>query len=744
MFICMLYLALFLISMACVYFVLYKLHVHNVAYYGSLFLLITVVNLAYFCYSISADKGMALVANEFTYLDGTFVMMLFLFCIMDLCGLRVPKRMSIPMCVLNTFFIVAAVTSGNHDYFIKNAEFVTSLGASHLHIGFGPLYNAYIIYNILNMIATFGIILYAYKHRKKKVSYKNTIALAMVLFSIIAIYFIEFIAHIPCDILPVGYVVLELVMLQVLRRNGIYDVSAIAIATNEQSKDFGCIVFDKKKHYIGSNEAAKYYFPDLCDLLIDAPVPEGMIRKEFIEWIEAFDGGNTSTKVYPIMDRKILCYIRKHLREGREWGYVIGMIDDTDQLDFIEKLNTMNEELAQTVDELHKANDTKSQFLANMSHEIRTPINAILGMNEIAMRECDDMSQMSRLQDIANAGNNLLNIINDILDFSKIEAGKIDYFYDEYKLATLIKDVVDLIDQKAADKKLELIIDIDETLPCALNGDKNRILQVFVNILNNAVKYTHQGSVTLKLYGKNKSDKSIDLVAEVIDTGMGIKEEDLDNIFQSFQRVDEKKNRSIEGTGLGLAITQRLIEGMNGNIQVASIYGEGSTFTITLPQEIKDPAPLGNYKLRIADERKSKKVECTVDATGLSILIVDDNNMNLKVAKGLLKPTHADVTLATGGREALDLMAKQHFDIIFLDHMMPEMDGLETLAIAKSTDHMCTDSKYIALTANAISGVREQFMEAGFDEYLSKPVKPLDLYHAIEQFMPKPEASHQV
>lgn len=737
MFVCMLYLALFLISMVCVYYVLYKMNVRKVAYYGAFFLLITVVNLAYFMYSIALDKSMALIANEFTYLDGTFVMMLLLFCIMDLCGFVVPKRMSIPLCVTNTFFLLAAVTSANHPLFIRNPEFVSRVGSSHLRMEFGPIYNAFIIYNVINMLVIFAVIIYAYRHRKRLVSYRHTTFLAIVLLGIVALYFIEYFTNIPFDMLPIGYVLMELAMLHVIHHNDIYDVSAIAIRSNEQNEEYGCIVFDKKKQYLGSNEAARYYFPEFNELLLDAPVPEGRINDEFVNWIIAFENGNTSSKVFTINARKILCYIHKYQHEGRFFGYVVGMRDDTEQQTFIEKLNEMNEELAQTVEQLDNANKTKSRFLANMSHEIRTPINAILGMNEIAMRECDDMSQMSRLQDIENASNNLLAIINDILDFSKIEAGKIDYIDDDYKLAVLIKDVVDLIEKKAFDKGLELNINIDETLPCILYGDKNRLLQVFVNILNNAVKYTPQGSVTFNMYSKNVTADKLDLTVEVIDTGIGIKEEDMANLFQSFTRMEEKRNRSIEGTGLGLAITQRLIQGMGGDIQVASVYGEGTTFTITLPQGVKSEEAIGNYKLRIAEEKKNKKVDCSVNAEGLKIMVVDDNNMNLKVAKGLLKPTKADVTLATSGKQCLELMQNEHYDIIFLDHMMPEMDGLETLAIAKSTSHKCNDSVFIALTANAITGVREQFMEAGFDEYLSKPVKPCDLYRSIEQFIAK-------
>lgn len=737
MIISILYLILFIISMISVYIVLYKMTLKRVAYYGSLFLLIAVVTLAYFIYSISDNLGMALVANEFTYLDGTFVMMLFMFCVMDLCGIEVPKRQSIPMCTVNALFLIIAVTSTKHNLFIVNPVLGSSLGATHISIEYGPIYIAFIIHSILNILITCGIIIYAYKYRRRKVSYKHTTSLGWALFSIISLYIVQNVANLPFDSLPFGYVIIELILLHIIQRNDFFDVAVIAINSNEQNKDFGCIVFNTRKNYLGSNEAAKFYFPELDLLSLDAPVPEGPIRKEFITWIEAYENGDTSKKVFNFFGKKIVCTIREYQKDKRKLGYVISMRDDTEQQNFIEKLNSMNEELSHTVSALDYASKTKSQFLANMSHEIRTPINAILGMNEIAMRECDDISQMSHLQDIESAGNNLLAIINDILDFSKIEAGKIEFFNEEYDVATLIKDVTDLIEKKASDKGLKLNVDIDEALPSKLFGDKNRILQVLVNVLNNAVKYTSKGSVSLNLTSNQTDFDRIDLIATISDTGIGIKKENLNELFQSFTRIEENRNRAIEGTGLGLAITDKLVKGMGGNIHVSSVYGEGSTFTITIPQLIKSKEAIGNYKLRVADTKKSKKNECTVNAEGVQVLVVDDNNMNLKVTKGLLKPTKAEVTLASSGRECLELIAKQHFDIIFLDHMMPEMDGLETLAQAKQTEHMCKDSKFIALTANAITGVREQFMEAGFDEYLSKPVKPQDLYHTIEEFMPK-------
>ncbi len=385
-----------------------------------------------------------------------------------------------------------------------------------------------------------------------------------------------------------------------------------------------------------------------------------------------------------------------------------------------------------------RANKYKSEFLANMSHEIRTPINAIMGMNEIILRE--DISKEVRecASNIKSASDSLLSLINDILDFSKIEAGKMELVNNDYSLSMLTIDVVKMIEVKASQKRLDLNLDVQSTLPDGLYGDENKIRQIMINLLNNAVKYTEKGSVSLNISGSTNEDK-VRLEIKVSDTGIGIKENDLGKLFEKFSRIDEKRNKDIEGTGLGLAICAGMVKFMGGTIEVDSTYGKGSTFTVRIDQDIKSKEAVGNI-----EDKYNRETIVTVDeaftytAPLASILVVDDNKMNIEVVKGLLKDTLIHIKEAFSGREMLDMIAHNHFDIIFLDHMMPEMDGIE--ALEKSRDlpiNKCSDSPVIALTANAIKGARKEYLDAGFNDYLSKPIKRDEMLGMILQYLPE-------
>lgn len=388
--------------------------------------------------------------------------------------------------------------------------------------------------------------------------------------------------------------------------------------------------------------------------------------------------------------------------------------------------------------EAERANQAKGDFLANMSHEIRTPMNAIIGMNEMVMREEISPRAAQYSQDIYNAGQTLLAIINDILDFSKIESGKMEIVPVSYELGSLLNDVLNMVNKKVHDKGLELVPVISPAIPHQLVGDEIRIRQIILNLVNNAVKYTDKGKVTLRAEHKAREDGRIDLCIAVTDTGIGIREEDLDKLFNSFQRVDMSVNRKVEGTGLGLSITKQLVEQMNGSIRVESVYGQGSTFSITLPQEVEDETPIGDFAGAAAKMYKDrKKEEVTFTAPDARILAVDDNKVNLVVAKGLIKETKIQVDSALSGAEALEKIRTQKYDLILLDHMMPGMDGMETLKrMREQEENMSRDAAVIALTANAISGSREFYLAAGFDDYLSKPINAQRYKEMLHKYLP--------
>ncbi len=385
------------------------------------------------------------------------------------------------------------------------------------------------------------------------------------------------------------------------------------------------------------------------------------------------------------------------------------------------------------------ANDAKTNFLANMSHEIRTPINAVLGMNEVILRECEDANILEYARNIEAAGRTLLSLINDILDFSKIESGSMEISEAEYELSSVLNDVYNMVHIKAEQKALEFKFEIDETLPDVLYGDEMRIRQIMVNILNNAIKYTAEGSVTLKVGGRRDFDDLMTLRVDVIDTGMGIRDEDKERLFEKFKRLDIDKNKTVEGSGLGLAITSSLLELMGGTILVDSEYGKGSTFTAMLPQKIVRDVPIGDFKMRLAEsgkERKRYKEKFT--APDAQVLVVDDTPMNHVVIRELLKPTLMNIESARSGAECLEKQHNKKYDIIFLDYRMPQMDGIETLEnMKKDTESPNKDTPVIVLTANAISGARENFLREGFDDYLSKPIESDKLEECLVRFLPK-------
>lgn len=398
-------------------------------------------------------------------------------------------------------------------------------------------------------------------------------------------------------------------------------------------------------------------------------------------------------------------------------------------------------ELEQERKRADAANEAKSRILAQISHEIRTPINAVLGMNEMILRESDSAEIRRYAGDIDSAGKTLLNLINEILDFSKIESGKMEIVEKEYNLLELVRDIRNVLMPKAEGKGLSFKIELEEGLPYELYGDEMRVKQIIMNLVNNAVKYTERGSVCLYMKKGEKTADKMQLLIQVKDTGIGIREEDKERLFQAFNRVNLDKNHKIEGTGLGLSIVRQLTELMNGSARVESEYGKGSMFEAGIEQKILSERVIeGKDALAKWEETHSDKavVKEHFTAEQARILVVDDTAINITVVKALLKRIKVQVDTAKSGRECIEKALRNPYHIIFLDHMMPEMDGIETLQrLRAETINASENAAVIVLTANAVVGSREAFLRKGFDDYMSKPIDGELLENMVEKYLPK-------
>ena len=408
---------------------------------------------------------------------------------------------------------------------------------------------------------------------------------------------------------------------------------------------------------------------------------------------------------------------------GEPFCYMCVFLDVTDEVEAASKLEI--------------ASQAKSRFLAQMSHEIRTPINAVLGMNEMILRESHEENTLEYAENIDSAGNTLLTLINSILDFSKIEDGKMDIVPVQYDTASMINDLVNSIEQRADSKGLTLNVNIDESIPASMVGDDVRVSQVIMNLLTNAVKYTPKGSVTFTMRVRNRDAERVQLYVSVADTGIGIRKEDIGRLFEAFARLDEEKNHTIEGTGLGISIVKSLLNMMGSKLHVESDYGEGSVFSFLIFQQIADATPIGDYQERIRKSHQKKGDSDLIQAPKARILVVDDNDMNLKVSGNLLKLCGIKPDMVSSGEEAIEIMKQKTYDIVFLDHMMPGMDGIETLHTLVAEDLIPPSTIMIALTANAVVGARDTYIDAGFRDYLSKPIELKELIRKLERYLPE-------
>lgn len=569
-----------------------------------------------------------------------------------------------------------------------------------------------------------GVCLYLIYIRKNMIKRKQAEILFRMLLLPNFTYFcyISGITH-AYDLTPYAFLVVEVDLFFFCRKFSLANMVEISQECIADSSTDGYVITDLSQHFVFASQQAKRLFPELQKYNYTNTMWEIEKRFSLVNNQLFIKPSYYELRKKEVYDKNEIC------------GYAYCFFDITSSHNQLARLLELKEEA-------DRANQAKSDFLANMSHEIRTPMNAIVGMTELVLREDISPQVKNNIINVRNAAKSLLAIINNILDFSKLESKRMELVKEPYQVSSVLNDVLNIAMIRLTEKPIELKVDVDKTIPETLYGDEAKVRQILTNILNNAVKYTNEGKIELKITWERRQKIAL-LTIVVRDTGIGITEENKKKLFQSFQRVDTRRNRSIEGTGLGLAITRNLLELMNGSIEVDSVYKEGSTFTILLPQAIYDDQPC-NYEYHIqAQDITEEAFHQTFTAPQAKILVVDDNPVNLKVAEGLMQPYHMQIQTAQSGQECLELLETKQYDLILMDYMMPEMDGVDTLRAIR-----CRRGEYfetvpiLALTADAVSGAEERFLQYGFADYISKPIDIKKLDEKLKKYLLK-EKRHE-
>ena len=640
-------------------------------------------------------------------------------------NIKIPQWVIHLLLVLNMGFYVMIATVDYHHLYYKDywlAPSKANLNGYTLEISPAPMYYVYMAFLLAEIMTTIGIIISSYCSQrsmpnKGKIHFLMIAAMLspMLLLSLRILKILK-----GDDPTPLGILLSCIFMSIAVVKYGLFDPV-------KNAKNY--IIDNLKEAVIVTDADHRFLFLNsMADKIITS------INKE--------QGYSTDDKIYAFIqgsqdffDWKDRHYqVEETVLKDNELiqGYMMTIVDVTK---IIEQNHLMKRLVLQTED----ANRAKTNFVSNMSHEIRTPMNSIVGITEILLRSRHSPKEQEYLLNIQSSGRVLLTIINDVLDCSKMEAGKMQLFDEPYDTCSLFHDLRISMENRIGHSGLELIYDIDQDIPCKLKGDMGRIRQVIINLVNNAIKYTEKGSVRFSVHVRQKNTDKVMLYYEVADTGIGIRKEDQKILFDAFQRVEMDRNRYVEGTGLGLTISQNLVNMMGGVIEVESEYGKGSRFFFTIEQTIIDPTPVSavNYNGQ-KDNVTEKEAECLFIAPEAHILLVDDNELNLVVAKELLKPLRMQIDTAENGLQAVKMVRGSQYDLVLMDHMMPIMDGIEAAkAIRALPEDKYQKLPIIALTANAMVDARKEFLNAGMNGFVAKPIDFARICNQLKLWLPK-------
>ena len=690
-------------------------HITNGMHAFLLFYLVScfVNNAGYLVEMTSKTLEAAYAATRLLYVGKSFIALSLIVLVFYLCHVKYNKLLLTVLFTIQCILLTIIISNPLHGLYYSSIEHVNDGLFPHNVYGHGPVYYIFQILQLIYCLIALAISVRAVKKFKTKEEKRQIIFLVGApLTSLIGLFFFMIGITNGFDTTNVGICIGSIGMTVTLFKYKLIDAAEMVKSDIIDNFNDGLCVVDSFGDVSYVNKSAENLFPGVSR---DKSVFDAIEAA-----IEDHKPFGKDGRFYKISEKELY-------QHGIYRGLLYHMDDITEA-----KLHAA--QLEEARDKATAANEAKSMFLSNMSHEIRTPMNAIIGMTNILLRnEKLDTEQQFYLDNIKESGISLLAIINDILDFSKIESGKMELIEGEYEPKAMLDNLDIIFKTRIGDKPLRLVTEIDENLPDVLYGDSLRIKQVLLNIMNNAIKYTDKGFVRFALKVQATVKMECVLQFTIQDTGMGIKEEELPKLFDSFAQMDKVKNHAKEGTGLGLSIAKSFIELMNGRIGVQSEYGKGTTFTVTIPQKIVPKALIPR------DALKDRLKDADIDESkfyGKRILLVEDNKVNVTVAKGLFRPLKMEIDVAENGLIATQKAEKNEYDLILMDHMMPVMNGVDAAKIIRAFDDPAhRDVPIIALTANVVLGARDEFMAAGMNDMIGKPMNYADACRTMLKYI---------